>query len=427
MHARRHDEPALLGRIRDVREHSASFGGDPDAVIRQPVVRRREDQECARQIGGAKPPLHQPQREILKLGFPLGGDDRDARSGLQQAASLTKCDLAGAHDKDRPVLQIEKNGIVFQSQIVPNSAAGKWQDEAMRAIAIPLTLLTLAAACLAADPPIPLWPKTAPGESGDIGEEKDTTGPTGGLVAGRRVIRLGNVSVPTMTVYRAPKDKATGASVLVFPGGGYSILALDLEGTEICEWLNSIGVTAILVKYRVPARAGRPRYAAPLEDAQRAIGMVRERAGELAIDPNRIGVLGFSAGGHLAAAASTNFDHRTYDAIDAADTLGCRPDFCLLIYPAYLTVKEEGDKVAPELKITKDSPRTFLVQAEDDGVRVETSLFYYAALRKASVPAEMHLYPTGGHGYGLRPAGKLITTWPQRAEDWLRSQGIIEK
>jgi acetyl esterase/lipase len=230
-----------------------------------------------------------------------------------------------------------------------------------------------------------------------------------------------------MTVYRAPKEKATGAAAVVFPGGGYSILAMDLEGTEICEWLNSIGVTAVLVKYRVPVRAGRPRWAAPLEDAQRAIGLVRQRAGELGIDAARIGVLGFSAGGHLAAMASTNFEARSYPAVDAADAVSSRPDFCVLIYPAYLTVKEEGDRVAPELKLAKSTPPTFLVQAEDDGVRVETSLFYYAALRNAGVPAEMHLYPVGGHGYGLRPAGKLVTTWPARAGEWMRSQGILGK
>ena len=297
----------------------------------------------------------------------------------------------------------------------------------MRWAWIVLTLLMTVAAGLAADPAIALWPKGAPGEKGDIGAERDTTGANGALVAGRSVIRLGNVSVPTMTVYRAPIEKDTGAAVLVFPGGGYSILAMDLEGTEVCEWLNSIGVTAILVKYRVPARAGRLRWAAPLEDAQRALGMVRKRAGELGIDAARIGVLGFSAGGHLAAAASTNFERRSYEAVDEADAVSSRPDFCVLIYPAYLTVKEEGDRIAPELKIAKDTPPTFLVQAEDDGVRVETSLFYYAALRKAGVPAEMHLYPVGGHGYGLRPSGKLVTTWPSRAEEWMRSQGILGK
>ena len=285
-------------------------------------------------------------------------------------------------------------------------------------------LLAVAAGCYAADSPIPLWPKGAPGEKGDLGPERDTTKPTDGLVGGRKVIRLGNVSTPTLTVYRAPKDKANGTGVLVFPGGGYNILAMDLEGTEICEWLNSIGVTAVLVKYRVPARAGQPRWAAPLQDAQRAMGMVRQRAAELGLDAKRIGVLGFSAGGHLAAAVSTNFDKRTYDPMDSADDVSCRPDFTILIYPAYLTVKEEGDKVSPELKVTGDTPPTFLVQAEDDGVRVETSLFYYAALRNAKVPAEMHLYPVGGHGYGLRPSEKLVTTWPKRAEEWLHSLGM---
>ena len=285
-------------------------------------------------------------------------------------------------------------------------------------------LLALAAGCFAADSSIPLWPKGAPGEKGDLAPERDTTKPTDALVGGRRVIRLGNVSTPTLTVYRAPKDKATGAGVLVFPGGGYKILAMDLEGTEICDWLNSIGATAVLVKYRVPARAGMPRWAAPLQDAQRAIGMVRQRSGELGLDAKRIGVLGFSAGGHLAAAVSTNFEKRTYEPVDSADDVSCRPDFTVLIYPAYLTVKEEGDKVSPELKVTKDTPPTFLVQAEDDGVRVETSLFYYAALRNAKVHAEMHLYPVGGHGYGLRPSEKLVTTWPKRAEEWLHSLSV---
>lgn len=297
----------------------------------------------------------------------------------------------------------------------------------MHTIRIALTLVTLTAVSPAAEPAIPLWPKTAPGENGDSAPETDTTGPTGALVGGRRVIRLGNVSVPTLTIYRPSKEKDTGAAVLVFPGGGYSILALDLEGSEICEWLNTIGVTGVLIKYRVPARAGQPKWAAPLQDAQRALGIVRKRAGELRLDPKRIGVLGFSAGGHLAAAASTNFDRRTYDAVDEADEVICRPDFSLLIYPAYLTVKEDGDKVAPELKVTGKTPPTFLVQAEDDGVRVENSLFYYAALRNAKVPAEMHLYAAGGHGYGLRPSANLVTTWPKRAEEWLRSLGVLAK
>ncbi len=287
----------------------------------------------------------------------------------------------------------------------------------------------LAAAAIAfagaADAPIPLWPKDAPGEKGDIGPEADTTKSDGGLVAGKRVIRLGNVSSPTLTVYRPPEGKDTGAAVVVFPGGGYSILAMDLEGTEICDWLNSIGVTGVLVKYRVPARKGLPRHAAPLQDAQRAVGLVRHRAAGWGIDPKRIGVLGFSAGGHLAAAASNNFDKRTYEPQDEADSASCRPDFSVLIYPAYLTVRDEGDRLAPEVTVTANTPPTILIQAGDDGVRVENSLFYYLALKNVKVPAEMHLYPTGGHGYGLRRTDKLVTTWPARVEDWMRSMGFL--
>jgi acetyl esterase/lipase len=291
-----------------------------------------------------------------------------------------------------------------------------------------LISLTLAAAVFGAEPaPVRLWPSTAPGDPGGMGEEKDTTKPTDNLVGGRKLIRLGNVSTPTLAVYRPPKDKDTGAAVVVFPGGGYNILALDLEGSEVCEWLNSIGVTGILVKYRVPARTGQPRWAPPLQDAQRAVGMVRQRAAELGVDPKRIGVLGFSAGGHLAAALSTNYSRRTYDPVDAADAVSCRPDFTLLIYPAYLTVEKEGDRVSPELAITGETPPTFLVQTEDDGVRVENSLFYYAALRKARVPAEMHIYPAGGHGYGLRKSDKAVTTWPLRAEEWLGSLGVLKR
>ncbi len=268
---------------------------------------------------------------------------------------------------------------------------------------------------------IPIWPGTAPGEKGTIGEEKDNTKPTDGKVAGKNVIRIGNVSKPTITIYQAQKNKATGAAVVVCPGGGYSILALDLEGTEICEWLNSIGVTAILLKYRVPVREGLPRYQLPLQDAQRAMGLVRSNAARLGIDPTRIGIMGFSAGAHLSAALSTNYDKRTYDAVDAADTVKCRPDFVMLVYPAYLTLKDQNDQVATELVITKNTAPTFLAQTEDDPVRVESSLFYYLALKNAGVPAEMHLYAKGGHGYGLRNSALSITTWPLRADEWMRA------
>lgn len=292
-----------------------------------------------------------------------------------------------------------------------------------------LALLGIMLTAVAGEPsqPIPLWPKGAPGEQGDIGEEKDTSTAKSNRVAGQPVIRLGNVSKPTLTLFRPPTSKDTGAAVVVCPGGGYNILAYDLEGTEICEWLNSIGVTGVLLKYRVPKRKGLEKHTAALQDAQRAMGLVRHRATEWGIDPQRIGILGFSAGGHLSAAASTNFGKRTYEPVDEADQASCRPDFTVLIYPAYLTVKEAGDKVAPELPITKETPPTFIVQTEDDSVRVECSLFYYLALRQAKVPAEMHLYPTGGHGYGLRASEHNVSHWPQRAAEWMRTAGLLNR
>ena len=274
---------------------------------------------------------------------------------------------------------------------------------------------------------IPLWPKGAPCEKGDVGEEHDTTKPDGKAVASKRVIRLGNVSVPTIALYRPSASKNTGAAVVVCPGGGYGILAMDLEGTEICQWLNSIGVTGVLLKYRVPKRAGDDKHILPLQDAQRALGLVRFHAKEWNINPARIGVLGFSAGGHLTANLSNNFDKRAYEPVDDADAVSCRPDFSLPIYPAYLALKDKNNELAPELKVTANTPPTFLVQTEDDGIRVENSLFYYLALKNAKVPAEMHLYAAGGHGYGLRPSDKTVTTWPKRAEEWMRSLGLLEQ
>jgi len=272
---------------------------------------------------------------------------------------------------------------------------------------------------------MPIWPSVAPGEKGDIGDEHDTTKASDDLIAGKPLIRLGNVSKPTITVYKPAKAKDTGAAVVVFPGGGYNILALDLEGTEVCDWLNSIGVTGVLLKYRVPARKGQPRYFAALQDAQRAVGIVRSRAKEWNIDPARIGVLGFSAGGHLAAALSNDYTKREYERVDAADAVSCRPEFAVLVYPGYLTVKEQNDAVAPDLHVTSATPPTFLVQTEDDGVRVENSVFYYMALKNNKVPAEMHLYSSGGHGYGLRATEKTVTRWPKQVETWLRSLKVL--
>lgn len=274
---------------------------------------------------------------------------------------------------------------------------------------------------------IDLWPGGAPGEQGNIGEERDITKPGEGLVAGKRVIRLGNVSKPTLSIYRPPAGKETGAAVLVCPGGGYNILALDLEGTEVCEWLNSVGVTAVLLKYRVPKRAGLEKHAPALQDAQRALGLVRHRAKEWNLDPKRIGVMGFSAGAHLSATLANSSEPRGYTAVDEADAASYRPDFTLLIYPAYLTVEKDGDKIAPELKVSSNTPPAFIAMSQDDPVRVESALFYTLALKQAKVPVELHLYPSGGHGYGLRPSKELVTTWPQRAADWLRSRGWLEQ
>jgi acetyl esterase/lipase len=279
----------------------------------------------------------------------------------------------------------------------------------------------------AAEPPkvIDLWPGVAPGEKGNIGEEKDTTRPGDQVIAGKRVIRLGNVSKPTLTLYRAPADKDTGTTVLVCPGGGYHILAMDLEGTEICEWLNSIGVNAVLLKYRVPKREGLERHAAPLQDAQRALGLLRSRAKEFSIDPQRIGALGFSAGGHLIAALASSAAQPTYPSLDDADSASCRPDFNIIIYPGYLVLKDEGDRINPSVQVTTNHPPTFLAMTQDDPVRVENAVLYYLALKQAGVSSELHVYPKGGHGYGLRRSEYAVTTWPDRAADWMRSGGWL--
>lgn len=274
---------------------------------------------------------------------------------------------------------------------------------------------------MAQDKPIQLFPKGAPGEQTKLIEKAL---PEGGKVGGASVLRLSGVSDPTITIYPASDEVATGAAIVVCPGGGYEILAYDLEGDEICQWLNEIGVTAVLLKYRVPRRTGLEKHTAPLQDVQRAISLVRSKAEELNLDPQRIGVMGFSAGAHLAAMASTSYDKRTYPEVDAADKLSCKPDFCLLVYPAYL----DGPNftIAPELKVTAQTPPTMLVQTEDDKSYINSSLFYYYALKEAGVPATMHLYSKGGHGYGLRDTGNAVNEWPYRAEEWFMELGVIE-
>jgi len=271
---------------------------------------------------------------------------------------------------------------------------------------------------------IAVWPGAAPGVPANPPAEMDTTTAKDNLVSGRRVARLGNVSVPTLTLYQ-PKGRNTGAAVVVFPGGGYSILAIDLEGSEVCDWLNSAGITCVLLKYRVPGSGPYPKSAAALQDAQRALGLVRLHAAEWAIDPNRVGVLGFSAGGHLSAAISTHFDHRLYDPIDAADKLSCRPDFAVVVYPGYLALQDKNFAPNPDINPTPNTPPTFIVQAEDDPVHVENATVYFMALKNAHVPAELHIYAQGGHGYGLRRTDLPVTNWPQQVETWLHTIKIL--
>ncbi len=269
-----------------------------------------------------------------------------------------------------------------------------------------------------------VWPHGAPGTQPNPAPEGDTTTPKDNLVAGKPVIRLGNVSTPTLTLYPAnsPHD---GAALVVFPGGGYRILAIDLEGTEVCDWLTSVGVTCVLLKYRVPDSGPYPKSSAALQDAQRALGIVRSHATEWHIDPNRIGVLGFSAGAHLVAALSTHFDQRLYDPIDAADQISCRPDFAVIVYPGYLALADQNFAANPDIHPTDKTPPSFILQTEDDPVHVENATVYFLALKNAKVPAELHLYSQGGHGYGLRRTALSVTAWPKSVETWLHTTQMV--
>jgi acetyl esterase/lipase len=270
-----------------------------------------------------------------------------------------------------------------------------------------------------------LWPHGAPGAPPNPGPETDGTTPKDHDVAGRPVLRLTNVSSPTITLY-SPSGINSGAAVVVFPGGAYRILAIDLEGTEVCAWLNSAGINCILLKYRVPNTGPYPKSSAALQDAQRAVGMVRQHAVEWQIDPHRIGVLGFSAGAHLAVALSTHYDKRLYDPLDAADQLSCRPDFAVIIYPGYLALSEQNFAPNPEIHVTGDTPPSFVLQAEDDPVHVENALVYFGELKNAKVPAELHIYAQGGHGYGLRPTDLPVTHWPHLVESWMRTIRMLQ-
>jgi acetyl esterase/lipase len=284
---------------------------------------------------------------------------------------------------------------------------------------------------------LPIWPGAAPDAQPVPGPENYTM--TTKLIAGRPFVMVGNVSQPTLTVY-SPKGTNTGVAVVVFPGGGYHELAIDLEGTEICDWLTSKGITGVLLKYRAPTpKVGRYRESPlALQDAQRTLGLVRFRAAEWHIDPHKIGVIGFSAGGHLVAATSTHFDKRSYSAVDAADKASCRPDFAIALYPGHLSPWYSDDPHSwtdtkqlgfnPNVTVTSNTPPTFLLQAQDDPVDdVRNSMAYSLALRNARVPVELHLYAEGGHAFGLRRTKFPITEWPQLVEKWLGTIGMLSR
>jgi acetyl esterase/lipase len=276
-----------------------------------------------------------------------------------------------------------------------------------------------------------IWPEAAPDAQVVAGPETSTRREKDNLVAGKPWLYVERVSRPTMTVY-SPTGRNTGAAVVVFPGGGYWILAMDLEGTEVCEWLTSKGITCVLLKYRVPGDGLKPQSGPypkspmALEDAQRTVGLVRYHATEWHIDPRKIGVLGFSSGGHLVAAISTHFEQRIYPALDAADKESCRPDFAIALYPGHLWIGSEKFELNPDVPVTSKTPPTFLLHAENDPVdSVNNSLVYYIALKKAGVQVEMHLFAEGKHAFGLRPTELPITRWPGLVETWLRTLGII--
>ena len=273
---------------------------------------------------------------------------------------------------------------------------------------------------------IPIWPGAIPDVQPVPGPEYVTNTIT---PKGTPLVWVCNVSQPTMTVY-SPQGTNNGVAMVVFPGGGYNALAMDLEGTEICDWLTSHGITAVLLKYRVPTPIREPYGASrmALDDAQRTLRLVRFHAAGWQIDPHKIGVIGFSAGGHMVAATSTHFDKRSYPAVDAADKENCRPDFAIACYPGHLWGGDDDLQLNPNVPATGNTPPTFLLQAEDDHVDgVEQSLVYYIGLKKAGVPVEMHLYAQGGHGFGLRPSKFPISGWPQLVETWLGTIGMLPK
>jgi len=271
---------------------------------------------------------------------------------------------------------------------------------------------------------LPLWPDGSP-ELSQGTSETDITKPTDRLVEGRPLAHLTNVSKPTLAFYPAPAANNTGVTVVVFPGGGYRILAYDLEGTEVCTWLNSIGVNCALSKYRVPLEKRYPDDTSDLEDAQQAVRITRSHATEWHIDPHRIGVLGFSAGGHLIVVLGNHSDFKRPNEPASETAISARPDFIVAIYPAYLAEPPALTQLSHGIDPSANTPPTFLLQAEDDPVHVENVLVYFQALKQLKIPAELHVYAEGGHGYGLRPSPLPVSRWPALVETWLHTIHIL--
>lgn len=291
----------------------------------------------------------------------------------------------------------------------------------MRPLSAAILGLVLTARLTAAEPAevVKLWPGTAPGETKPVGPEKYLDSKPEQL----QIKRLTNVDEPTISVYKPSKGKDTGCAVLVAPGGGYSILAIEHEGTMVCDWLNELGVTAVLLKYRVPVRPGQtPTNLAAVQDAQRAMSVVRHRAKDWGIDPKRVGMLGFSAGGNLTLWTCCHAT-REYKPVDAADEQPFRPDFAVPVYAGGML--DKGGALKPEFKITKETPPMCLVCATDDSGPAEASVQLYRALAAAKVPAELHLYASGGHGFGMNKVKHPCATWPARAGDWMQARGLL--
>jgi acetyl esterase/lipase len=296
-----------------------------------------------------------------------------------------------------------------------------------------IAALGLAGPVAGADKPfvVPLWQGKAPDETDAISAEKVLLSPK----LSRKQVEVTeptrmvtNVSKPTLTIYRPAKEKDTGTALLICPGGGYWNLYWQLEGEEAAAWLSSVGVTGIILKYRVPRRPGEDKTEParrPLQDAQRAVSLVRSRAKEWGIDPKRIGIVGFSAGGHLAVATATGFSKRAYEASDDIDQVSCRPDFAILVYPGYLKAKDK-EELAPGLHIPTGTPPIFLAHGGEDIISSpDHSLILYQALKRAGVPTELHIYATATHDFGVRPSGQPCSTWTQSCTHWLRHQGFL--